>query len=64
MKVLVTKTNDWDFEEIREYKDLNECCKTLLTTEDFYGSSPELVVSFTDNEECEYEVEIYNSYRE
>lgn len=64
MKVLVTKTNDWDFEEIREYKDLNECCKTLLTTENFNGSSPELVVSFTDNEECEYEVEIYNSYRE
>lgn len=64
MKVLVTKTNDWDFEEIREYKDLDDCCKTLLTTENFRGSSPELVVSFTDNEECEYEVEIYNSYRE
>ena len=64
MKVMVTMSCDWNFNEIREYKDLNECCKALLTTENFYGSKPELVVSFTDNEECEYEVEIYNSYRE
>lgn len=64
MKVLVTKTNDWDFEEIREYKDLDECCRTFLTQEDYRGSTPELVVSFSENKECEYEVEIYNSYRE
>lgn len=64
MKVLVTKTGDWDFKEIREYKDLNECCKTLLSTEDFLGSKPELVVSLPENDECEYEVEIYNTWRE
>lgn len=64
MKVMVTMSSGWNFNEIREYKDLDECCKTLLTTENFYGGKPELVVSFTDSEECEYEVEIYNSWRE
>lgn len=66
MKVLVTRTSDWNFKEIREYKDLDECCKTLLLSKEYFSNphAGELVVAFSDKEGCEYEVEIYDGYRE
>ena len=69
MKVLVTKTSDWKFNEVREYGSLEECVKTLLTTETFADSAPELVVSFVpawmdESRYCDYEVEIYDDWRE
>ena len=66
MKVCVTRTSKWNFKEIREYKDLDECCKTLLSSKKYLPNphAGQLVVAFSDIDECEYEVEIYDGYRE
>ena len=57
MKVRVKRTSDFLFNEIREYKDLEECCKALLTTEDYGGYTPELVISLPDGDEYDFLVE-------
>ena len=72
MKVYVSKTSDvWGEGKVKEYKDLQECIETLFATEDFGKCQPEIIVSKADDmsvekcgEECEYEVEIYDDYRE
>jgi len=72
MKVYVRKTSDaFGTGTVREYADLDECIETLLSFENFGGWYPELIVSRPDDitlkvcpEKCEYEVEIYDSWRE
>ena len=71
MKVFVTRSSGWSSEgEIREYKDLDECVETLLKTEDFGNFEPGLVISRPDDlrpereKSCDYEVEIYDTWRE
>ena len=72
MKVYVTKTSDeWGTGKVQEYSDLHECITTLLETEDFGRWEPEIIVSKADDmteeqcgEKCEYEIELYDDYRE
>ena len=70
IKVCVTKTSDWKFAEVRKYKDLEECVEQLLSKENFYDSSPSVVVSHPDDcipkemRDCDYVVEIYDYWRE
>ena len=71
MKVFVTRSSKWISDgEVREYKDLTECIETLLSKEDYGMFSPELVISRPDDylpekaKSCEYEVEIYDTWRE
>ena len=72
MKVYVSKTSDtWGKGKVKEYTDLHECITTLLETEDFGKFDPEIIVSKADDmteskcgEKCEYEIEIYDDYRE
>lgn len=71
MTVFVTRSSGWSSEgEIREYKDLDECVETLLKTEDFGKFAPELIISRPDDllperaKSCDYEVEIYDTWRE
>lgn len=71
MKVFVTKSSRWIPEgEVREYIDLDECIETLLSTEDFGKFAPEVIISRPDDylpekaKSCDYEVEIYDSWRE
>ena len=72
MKVYVFRTSEFYGKngEVREYKSLDDCVADLLTNEDFKGWSPELVVSRPDDitpdigKSCDYEVEIYDSWRE
>ena len=71
MKVFVTKASKWRRDgEVREYESLEECIKTLLKTEDFGKFAPEVIVSEPDDflldnhKECDYEVEIYDTWRE
>ena len=71
MKVYVYKTSDFTIGkgEVREYKSLDECIPTLLKTEDFDGRTPEIVISFPSDlpvhaKDCEYEIEIYDDWRE
>jgi len=60
MKVFVTKASDWSFEKVREYDSLKECVDSLLN--DKYV--PALVISRPKHPGCEYDVEIYDSWRE
>ena len=70
IKVCVRKSSDWNYAEVRQYKDLEECVEKLLSTENFYGWEPSVVVYHTGDltpkemRDCDYEVEIYDSLRE
>ena len=72
MKVYVERSSDpWGKGTVREYADLDECIETLLATEDFGKWYPEIIVSRPDDitvkkigEKVEYEIELYDSWRE
>ena len=72
MRVLITKTSSpWGEGEVKEFSDMKDCIETLFKTEDFGRFEPELVISKADDltpekggVECEYEIEIYDDYRE
>lgn len=72
MKVFISKTSDsWGEGKVKEYSDLHECITELLETENFGRWEPAIIVSKADDmttekckEVCEYEIEIYDTYRE
>ena len=71
MKVFVTRSSKWTRDgEVREYENLETCIKTLLETEDYGKWKPQLVISTIDQlipdfgQDCEYEIEIYDTWRE
>ena len=70
MKICVTRTSDFDYEEIKEYDNLEQCIKELLNPELYGRTTPEVVVSKPANwhpasvRECDYVVEIYDTWRE
>ena len=69
MKILIEKTSDRNFKYIQEYNSLEDCVNELLDSK-FIDISPELVVSRPDKwnsdeeQECQYVVEIYDTWRE
>lgn len=70
MKVLLTKTSDYHYREIREIDNLEGFIDELLE-EDFKYFTPEIIVSKPyqlDSDEikrtCKYRIEIYDTYRE
>lgn len=80
MLVLITKTNSYgcDFRNFITFEDLirfkNQCREELiLTKNNFYNEDIKVIkkcYNINDNEkakkisQCEYEIEIYNDYRE
>lgn len=67
MKILVTKTSDYDYEKIIECDDLKACVDALMKKH----KQDKLVISkipgwYTSEakKECDYEIEIYDDYRE
>ena len=70
MKICITRTSDYEYEEIKEYKSLDECVKELLNPDLYQKFAPEVVVSRPRDwyppkiNECEYVVEIYDTWRE
>jgi hypothetical protein len=71
MKVYVHRSSGWTKDgEVREYEDLETCVKTLLETENFHNWSPELIISKIDDlvpdfgQNCDYQIEIYDAWRE
>ena len=74
MKVHISRSSDtWGNGKVEDFQNLQECIDTLFKTENFgrFGIfKPEIIVSKADNKtvekygECEYEVEIYDDYRE
>ena len=71
MKVFVTHSNGWSRDgQVREYENLESCVNTLLETENFNNWEPSVIISKIDDlvpdfgKECEYQVEIYDSWRE
>lgn len=71
MKAYVFKTSEYSKKgEVKEYKNLEDCVDDLLANEDFHGYEPELVVSKPNSitseigRSCDYEVEIYDTWRE
>ena len=77
MKILLKKTSEYSFSEIREYKDLEEAVNALLTDRsafEYHNSDPlELIISKpyekrykADDEAltCDYVIEIYDDWRE
>jgi len=71
MKIFVTKSSEWRKDgEVKEYDNLKECIETLLNTEDFGEFEPGLIIKKPDDfyhektKECDYEIEIYNTWRE
>ena len=71
MKFFVTRSSERRKDgEVREYDNLDECIETLLNTEDFGSFEPGLIISRADDfypeklKECDYEIEIYDTWRE
>lgn len=71
MKIFVTRSSEWRASgTVKEFEDLDSCINTLLETEDFGDYEPEVIVSkvsnpmFEKEKECEYAVEIYDTWRE
>ena len=77
MKILLKKTSEYSFSEIREYKDLEEAVNALLTDRsafEHHNTDPlELIISKpyekwykADDEAltCDYVIEIYDDWRE
>ena len=67
MKVYIRKTSDWKFAEVREYGSLEECVDKLLA--EYSNNCGELVISKPGDfpeaaSHCDYEVEIYDTWRE
>ena len=72
MKVFIYRTSEF-FEKrdrVEEFANLDECFKKLFDTEDFGGYEKEFVISkpnkYTDKmgKDCDYVIEIYDSWRE
>ena len=77
MKILLKKTSEYSFSEIREYKDLEEAVNVLLSDRSafqYHNSDPlELIISkpyekyYRSGDEeltCDYVIEIYDDWRE
>ena len=70
MKICVTRTSDGSYQEIKEYDNLDQCVEELLTYELYGRYAPEVVVSKPADwksasvKECDYVVEIYDTWRE
>ena len=72
MKILIEKTSDWKYKEIKEYDSLESCVEELLNNKELYANNePEVVVSKPNDSwtpcearDCDYVVEIYNTWRE
>ena len=71
MKILIEKTSDLDFKYAQECNSLQECVDELLSNKELYHNTyPEVVVSKPDDitskdfPDCDYVVEIYDTWRE
>ena len=70
MKILITKTSEWKYEEVKEYENLESCVDELLSRNELFGNNaPEVVVCkkrpWLENEpDVDYIVEIYDTWRE
>ena len=70
VRIYITKTSDWNYRNVKDYENLEACVNELLASDAFHDSSPELVISKPDDcvpkeaDDCDYEVEIYNTWRE
>jgi len=70
VKICITKTSNLDFEEIKEYENLEACVNNLLKQGLFKNTTPELVISkpqdymSKESADCDYVVEIYDTWRE
>lgn len=70
IKVYISKASNWSFCEIRNYNSLEECVEELLSGDYYFNNSPELVISKPEDwmsnkaKECDYVVEIYDTWRE
>lgn len=72
MKMLIEKTSDWGYKEIKEYDSLESCVEEILSNKELFpGNEPEVVVSKPNDawtpreaQDCDYVVEIYDTWRE
>ncbi len=73
MKILITKSSDWDYEEVKEYENLESCVEELLSRVELYhiyhNNTPEVVVYKKKpwreyEQDVDYIVEIYDAWRE
>ena len=74
MKMLIRKTSDDNYKKLREYKTLDDCINHILDSDAWQGSDswwPEVIVSrpselemLNEGIQCDYVVEIYDTYRE
>lgn len=71
MKILITKSSSLIYEEVKEFDSLSSCIDEILSNEDlFVEHGPKVVVSRVpdwmsfDYKECDYRVEIYDTWRE
>jgi len=68
MKILLNRTSDWDYEEIKEYDSLEACVNKILSNYDLFPNRcPAVVISKCDPKDfpdINYAVEIYDDYRE
>lgn len=70
VKICITKTSDWNYASVKEYENLEACVNELLAQDLFNHNSPQLVISNPDDcspkeaDDCDYVVEIYDTWRE
>lgn len=61
MRIKITKTSDWNFEEIREVESL-DCLFRLA--EEFKSCQFVITIYMEYADECDVEIEIYDDWRE
>ena len=74
MKILITKTSNSGYRKLRDYESLEECVNNILNSDAWQGSDswyPEVIVSrpseswmLNEGIQCDYILEIYDTYRE
>ena len=72
IKVYVKKTSEWNWNEVREFENLEEAVNVLLSDRNefsYFNSDPlELIISkpMSDDpfKDCDYVIELYDDWRE
>jgi len=68
MKILLNRTSDWKYQEIKKYDGLETCVDEILSNSELFPNRyPAVVVSKCDPKDfpdIKYAVEIYDDYRE
>ena len=65
MKIWITKTSDWNYGVAKEYENIKDCIDYLFETEETNLVISKVPDFYPDEaKQCEYKIEIYDTWRE